>query len=226
MNRGAAIPKELELTDTEKAIFDAAARSIVTGEAITLDLHFDSLNHSWYAKDKAVVRTLADRVEFYSSSVKTVRRADKNLFDGQVLGNYSYLAVCNVGNPEEVITEIESDVTLLGVGPYKDGFNVSPTPTTLEERAKRRAWAAKMERKQREQAAGEQVAADFATRLKEGVAAYAQRADAATTQYLEAEYLKYRMDTRDVAAACQALGIDFYGLVHEVAAEMLAERKR
>lgn len=156
------------LDATMNAVLGACARAIVSGEASKLDLNlFNSAFNRNGGKDEIVAALTAD-VEDCSDGKKTIRRADSGLFR-QHASTYLYLVLCSRNTPEGEVTELTDDMVLVGLGPYRNGLDVSAERASQEQLAERRVRKAQRERDRLCRQRGKEAVEAFSAKLTEAI---------------------------------------------------------
>jgi hypothetical protein len=102
----------------------AACAEIIAGKRQSterIDLH--NMHDKFHNFCDDIVKDLARYVLLMTDGKRTVRQAMIYMFAKRIRGSYLYLAVCDVDNPEKVISTLKPDVQLIGIGPYANGFD-------------------------------------------------------------------------------------------------------
>jgi hypothetical protein len=173
-----------------------------------IDLY--SLNHGFHQAKDAIVAFLAEEVERITQGKLTVRRADPALFDSRGQADTLSLAVCPAASAPELVTELNSEVTLYTVSPYRNGFRQqqAATPQAVTEGELEDRWRAE----------GRQSAEALMAALFTGI----QRLATSTEDTRLHERLESllaggptNLKLEQAATACAMTGTDFMVFVYE-----------
>jgi len=130
----------MSLVATEDRVNIAACAEIIVGKRpANEEINLYTMVHRFHGISDDIVADLAQHVEALSKGTRTVRRANNILFAHRAMGPYLYLASCHVSNPEPVIETTTGDVQLVGLGPYRNGFEFPATQASFHAIATARA---------------------------------------------------------------------------------------
>lgn len=135
----------MTLRPSDLALLAAVASPIANGTSPS-GLNLFPLHGSFSRDIKEIVAVLAEDLEKWSNGRLTVRRADSALFANHVQGVNLYLVVCPADTPVGLVEELQDDMELLSLGPYRNGLDYPAKRASQEDIARSRTHKAEAER--------------------------------------------------------------------------------